>query len=624
MTVIRGILTTWPGRLFAIALAGILAGGAVVASRVGAQPLKAELRTQAVTRTAITQSVSVAGSIAAQSQTKMSFKTNGKISAVYVSVGQQVTAGQALAKLDTTDLEAALAQAQSNLTTAQNNYNRAAASVADAQRSLDQSRDQAAQDLASTQSALAKLQTNYANAKTNVTSWAGAIYTDLGTYQTVLNGLKAQIDTTMDHLVISGTPEAKSAQTALNGAYVPLSNAQNFQLTMLSPALDDYLHAREGLTLAAAQFDSALAAGADTGSTVTAFQGTMTAYTNAASRLSSAIDLVNGPLASVSSSISAAQAALSTVNSRGNIVYDQWRAELTALLTSVTNEQQLANTDKSKITQANTAANTMSDAVNGSLSTAMQNISSVQTRSSQTIQTAQTALANKPYDLANAQASVDNANTALQNAQANLTAAVVTAPSAGVVSAISSQVGETAANPFMVLSNTSAIVLHGTVGESEVAKLKLGQVANVTVDAVGATTRMTGKVTSIDPVATIQQGVPVYGVDVTIDLPSAQVKPGMTGTAAVVLASKQGVLAVPNLAIRSSGGRRYVQVMKDGEAVDTDVTFGISNDTLTEVVSGLAEGDLVVLPQSRATGTQRPANFGPGGPGGGQQVIIGK
>ena len=116
--------------------------------------------------------------------------------------------------------------------------------------------------------------------------------------------------------------------------------------------------------------------------------------------------------------------------------------------------------------------------------------------------------------------------------------------------------------------------LHGTVGESEVSKLKLGLVANVTVDALGAATRMTGKVTGVDPVATIQQGVPVYGVDVTIDIANPAIKPGMSGTASVILVSRQDVLTVPNLAIKTQGTRRYVQVLKDGQPVDVDATFG--------------------------------------------------
>jgi len=62
-------------------------------------------------------------------------------------------------------------------------------------------------------------------------------------------------------------------------------------------------------------------------------------------------------------------------------------------------------------------------------------------------------------------------------------------------------------------------------------------------------------------------------------------------------------------------------VLKDGEAVDADVTFGIANDTVTEVASGLSEGDLVVLPAARATTSANPRG---GGFGGGGPVIVGR
>jgi len=75
----------------------------------------------------------------------------------------------------------------------------------------------------------------------------------------------------------------------------------------------------------------------------------------------------------------------------------------------------------------------------------------------------------------------------------------------------------------------------------------------------------------------------------------------MSGTAGVIIVSRTNVLTVPNLAVRTIGGRRGVQVLKDGQPQDAEVTLGISNETVTEVVSGLQEGDLVVLPQPRAT-----------------------
>ena len=347
----------------------------------------------------------------------------------------------------------------------------------------------------------------------------------------------------------------------------------------------------------------------------------LTPYNLASLKLTSAIDSVTSPLSSIASNVTTAQASLNTTNTRTMTALDRSRTDLATLLTAVTAEPQLASSTKTKLSQAGTSLSTVNDAIGGSIVNAMQNVDATIQRSAQSVQSAQTNVAQQPFNLANAKASVDNAATNVQTAQANLDTATLYAPSSGIIASIASAVGESAASPVMVLTGSSALTLHGTIGEADVAKLKVGQVANVTVDAVGTSARMTGKVTSVDPTATIQQGVPVYGVDVTIDLPNQQVRPGMSGTANVVIASRQGVLTVPNLAIRTTSGKRYVQVLKDGEAVDTDVTFGIANDTVTEVTAGLAEGDLVVLPQSRTTSTPRP---GGGFGGGGGPVIVGR
>jgi len=629
MTVLRGILMTWPGRLFAIVLVALVAGGAVFVSRANTPAAKTELRTQAVTRGSVIQSVAVSGSVAAMNQTKMSFKTTGKIAAVYVSVGQQVTAGQALAKLDTTDLEAALAQAQANLVTAQNNYNRTASTAGDAQKALNQARQQAAQDLATAQTALNKLTNNYASAKSNFTSFTDSATGGISSFQDSLNTIQSQIDALiaeMSRIVGGGdSGDLRNALNAISGANSPgLQNARANSVSLLSPALADYQSARSALLSLVADFDAAAAAGNDTTSIANSFQLAQINYTIATSRLSSALDTTSSVLATVQSAVTSAQSSLNTQSTKSlHDPFDQWRADLATLYTLVGGQQQNVSTVKLKTSQATTYVGTVNDAIGGSIATATLNVTTTAQRGQQSIDSAQTSLNSKPYDLANSQASVDNAAAAVETAQNNLTNAVVTAPTSGVVASVASQVGETAANPFMILANTTTLVLHGTLGESDVAKVKLGLVANITVDAVSSGSRMTGRVTSLDPVATIQSGVPVYGVDVTIDIANPAVKAGMTGTATVIIASKQGVLTVPNLAIRTTAGRRYLQILKDGEAVDTDAVFGIANDTTTEVVSGVAEGDLVVLPAARATATARPGAGG-GGFGGGPGVIVGR
>src|SRR5947208_1164256 len=294
MTVLRGILTTWPGRLFAVALVALVAGGAVLASRVNAQPAKAELRTQTVTKGSVVQSVAVSGSVAAQSQTKMSFRSTGKIAAVYVSVGQQVTAGQPLAKLDTTDLEAAVAQAESNLVSAQNNYNRTASTTSDAQKALNQARQQAAQDLATAQAALNKLTANYASAKSNFGSFTDNATGGISSFQDSLGTIQSQIDALiaeMSRIVGGGdTGDLRNAMNAVSGANSPaMQNARANSVTLLSPALADYQSARSALLSVVADFDSASAAGNDTTNIATSFPLAMTNYSIATARLSTAL-----------------------------------------------------------------------------------------------------------------------------------------------------------------------------------------------------------------------------------------------------------------------------------------------------------------------------------------------
>jgi RND family efflux transporter MFP subunit len=619
MGFVQGMLATWPGRIFAVALAVAVVGGAVVASRINAAPAKADLRTATVTRGAVTQSVAVSGSVTASQQLKLNFKTGGKLTQLMVSVGQQVQPGQVLATLDTADLANAVAQARVNLQSAQARYDQVVSGASP-------------EDVASAQQSLVRIQSGYTSQKSVWQQSSSGARSDAASVIGGLDPLQSQLQRILQDLssVAQPTPtppvrpterppqatqtpiptpntataDARSAYNAVLQAQSALSNAQAFGVDQLWAAIGDYTSASLTLGNAIAGFDAAIAGSGDTGAASTSFQTAQANYSSASSRLSSVIDAVGQQATAASQSLSSAQASLNNGGSKYDPTLDAARADLSSAQAMVSNASLTSSSAKNKLAQANTSLQTVADAVTGSYINALNNL-------------AKTAATPKPADIASAAASVSSAQVSLDSANTNLANATLTSPSTGVVASISNQVGEFVGSGgttgFIVLATTGTLTLHGTIGEADVAKLRLGQVANVTVDALGANSRLTGRVTSLDPVATIQQGVPVYGVDVTIDLLTQALRPGMSGTAQVIIASKQGVLTVPNLAIRSQGGRRYVQVLKDGEAVDTEVTFGIANDTVTEVSSGLEEGQLVVLPQPRAGSTARPG--GPGGPG---------
>lgn len=630
VNVVRGMVSTWPGRILVIVLAVVLVGGAVTIFRGNTGTAAVTYRTAEASKASIAQTVAISGSVNPSGQARLNFRSSGRISSILVAVGQQVTTGQELARIEATDLENSLTNAKTSLANAESSLQRQYQSYADAQRSLDNARKSATTDVANAQAALAKMKSNYASAKSNYQGLTAAATADISAFQDSLGAFQSQIDALIAQMsqIVGGndTGDLRNALNSITSAKSPaLQNAQANSLSLLTPALSDYQSARSTTLSLMADFDGALAAGSDTTGIAASYQSAQTSYAIALSRLTSALDTTSSVLATIQSSVTSAQASLNTQATRSlHDPFDQWRASLATLYTLVGSEQQRVSTLKLKLSQASTSVNTLTDAINGSYVTALQNVPATIDRTTQTVQSAESALASKPADIQSAQNSVASAQLSVQTAQTNLDYATLRAPSAGVIQAINGTVGEPASSstttPVVLIANTGTVQLHGTVGESDVSKLKLGLVANVTVDALGATTRMTGKVTGVDPVATIQQGVPVYGVDVTIDVPNASIKPGMSGTANVILVSRQDVLTVPNLAIKTQGTRRYVQVLKDGQPVDVDATFGIANDTLTEVTGGgLKEGDLVILPQARAGATVAPNRGGqqvPGGPGG--------
>lgn len=645
MSLVKRLITTWVGRtIIGGAIVAVVAGSVLIA-RAGAAPQAMEIRTASVARATITQTVAVSGSVNASAQVRVSFRSSGRLAEVLVKVGDAVKAGQPLARLDPTDLQTAVKQAEANLLSAQAKYDQTAAgaspedialaknSVDTAQRTLEETRRSTANDLASAEQSFTNLKSAYVSAQNTFSLLTSAIAADVDTFTRGLRDSRAALSTAVIDTTTKSTADLTTAKNAIGQADAALVNAQAVATNTLANSLSEWRSARDNVISTWLQFDGAVQRGTDTSGATSQYRSAQQAYTAAAARLLAALDSTIGSISSAQSSISQAQNSLNSSTSKTDYELDKVRADLTGAQASLASESQLATTIKNKVNQAATSLTTITDAVGGAYVNAQQAVGTAKDKAAQAITSQENALRSaqlsfekstaspKSSDLAGALASLQLAQIALDKARADLDAAVLRAPVDGVVASVANQVSEAPSTPFIVVAVTSTLTLHGTVGEAEIAKLRLGQVATITVDAVGAASRMTGRATALDPVATIQQGVPVYGVDVQIDIPDRAIRPGMSGTAAVIVASKQAVLTVPNLAVRSQSGRRFVQVLRDGTPQDAEVEFGISNESLTEVVSGLEEGEQVLLPVPRASATQRPGGGGQGGPfpgGGGQ------
>lgn len=151
------------------------------------------------------------------------------------------------------------------------------------------------------------------------------------------------------------------------------------------------------------------------------------------------------------------------------------------------------------------------------------------------------------------------------------------------------------------------------VAEADISDVKVGQRATISLSANNR--RLNGEVTQVSSVETITNNVVEYPVTVRLD-ESSNVKLGQTSQVDITTGSKTSVLRVSSSALTTIGGRTTATVRGSGGASRTAVvTTGLEGDTETEILSGLREGDVVVLPQQSGSGGS--FTFPTGGLGGG-------
>ncbi|MEU4410519.1 biotin/lipoyl-binding protein [Streptosporangium sp. NPDC023963] len=189
--------------------------------------------------------------------------------------------------------------------------------------------------------------------------------------------------------------------------------------------------------------------------------------------------------------------------------------------------------------------------------------------------------------------------------------------SAGSGASANSDGAANASGGFVDLADTRKLELVGTFTETDVTKLKIGQMASIGFDALTGVTA-SGKVTRIQPTATTSNNVVQYPVTISFTEVPEQVRLGQTATVGVVVERAEDVLAVSSAVISTAGGRSTVTVLRDGRQVPVQVETGIKGDALTEIRSGLAEGDQVVRPVTIETTRQGGGFPGLGGGGGGR------
>jgi HlyD family secretion protein len=211
--------------------------------------------------------------------------------------------------------------------------------------------------------------------------------------------------------------------------------------------------------------------------------------------------------------------------------------------------------------------------------------------------------------LKQARAQVMQSQASLKQLEEQLSYTTITAPMDGVILSRDVEIGD-AVSSILVLGSTATLVMtegdtsevyvQGKVDEADIAHVYMGQPARIKVESF-RDRQFQGKVTKIAPMGVEKDNVTTFEVRVSINNPGGELKANMTANAEILLDEHKGVLTVPEDAVIYDNQKHAsVQVpdktQKNGWR-KVPVTIGLSNGSVTEITSGLKEGDQVVLQQ---------------------------
>jgi multidrug efflux pump subunit AcrA (membrane-fusion protein) len=283
-------------------------------------------------------------------------------------------------------------------------------------------------------------------------------------------------------------------------------------------------------------------------------------------------------------------------------------------------------------------------------------------------QNSQNSAQSAANSVTSAQAKLDQAQLDVQTAQETLDNTTLYAPGAGTVTAVNGTVGQqstsgsasssssqssssgsgqggqgsssnsatssstSSSSGFITITNLTGLVVNTSVAEIDVSKVKAGQKATVTLNAL-PDKPIQATVSSINLTPTTSGSVVSYGAQLALIDPPDGLRPGQSASVVITVASAENALSVPAAAVTTAGTTNVVTVQENGRNVTRQVQIGIRGESTVQITSGLTEGENVVLTATASTGGTGTGRTGtgtggtggfPGGgtggfPGGGQR-----
>ena len=630
------------------ALGALLVGASVGAYlAVGSSATQSTApRTAQSSRGVVLSSVSASGNLQSPTSIDVNFKSSGQLVSVTVKPGRRVAAGQVLGQIDPTAARLAVSAAAAALHSAQ----------AQLQQTLaGETRQQRAQDAVSLQQAslaVRTAKTSLADARQAAAQHTKALATSVAQAEAQLAADQDQLQTDLAQLASdqavynAAVPAVEADKTSLANAQARQQSdqqgqydAQGAQSSHSSQLSDD--QSKLSTAQSKLQQDQAACNADPTApecAQIPADQGAVATSENAVSADRSAISSDQSTLTGYQKTLAADSAAVSAAQSK--LSDDQ--STLNTAESAVKSDTATVKSDQKTITSdQNQVANARNSSASGVVSDRQSLHGAGQQVASAVLGKKSTAAANavkqtppQAGTVASAEAAVEQAQVNLATAQQTLADTTLRAPVGGTVAAVTGTVGQqlaggsgassSSSSAFVTLTHLAGMQVVAGFSETDVAKLRIGQPATVTVSAL-PNTKLAAHVVAIDTTSTVVSNVVTYNVTFALDNRQRQLKPGMTADVSAIIAERDNAVHVPTAAVTGSGANATVTVLRNSKQVSAPVVAGLKGDDSTEIVSGLRAGQTVVLPTvplSSASGTAPTGASRKFGGGGGGAVFV--
>ena len=201
-------------------------------------------------------------------------------------------------------------------------------------------------------------------------------------------------------------------------------------------------------------------------------------------------------------------------------------------------------------------------------------------------------------EVAAQRARVAEAEAVVLGSEIALSKSRIVSPIDGIVTQVSPEIGESVSvgTPAVTVMSNGAFKVEVQIPEVDIAKVKVGDLGRVTLDAYGAEASFDVTVSKIDPAETIVGGIPTYKVTLVFVNGSEKIRSGMTANITLTTGSRADVVTIPFQALTQKDGKTQVRVIENNKPVYRTVTAGLrGTNGMIEIVEGIAAGETVVV-----------------------------